>query len=82
MPFQVFDAAGLVTLRCDIHEHMRGIILVLDTPHFVLTDTDGNFRLAGLPSGNYVLKAWLNSKQTLEQPVELKPESVLRADFP
>ena len=28
----LFDEAGLVTLRCDIHEHMRGLILVLDTP--------------------------------------------------
>ena len=28
-PAQVFDKPGLVTLRCDIHEHMRGLILVL-----------------------------------------------------
>jgi len=34
VPSQLFDKAGLITLRCDIHEHMRGIILVLDTPHF------------------------------------------------
>src|SRR5213592_3781227 len=30
VPSVVFDKAGLVTLRCDIHEHMRGLILVLD----------------------------------------------------
>ena len=35
IPSEVFDKAGLVTLRCDIHEHMRGLILVLNTPHFV-----------------------------------------------
>src|SRR5438105_15099996 len=38
VPSQVFDVAGLVTLRCDIHEHMRGLILVLATPHFPVTD--------------------------------------------
>src|SRR5436853_537084 len=39
IPSEVFDKQGLVTLRCDIHEHMRGLILVLSTPYFVMTDT-------------------------------------------
>src|SRR5215467_14409749 len=46
VPAQVFDKPGLVTLRCDIHEHMRGLILVLNTPHFVMTNPDGRFRLS------------------------------------
>jgi plastocyanin len=82
VPFQVFDTAGLVTLRCDIHEHMRGIILVIDTPYFVVTDTEGRYRLDGLPPGRWVLKAWLNSKQTLEHPVELRDGAVTHSDFP
>jgi plastocyanin len=81
IPSQVFDVPGLVTLRCEIHEHMRGVILVLDTPHFVVTDAGGNFRLSGLPAGKYVLKAWLSSKVTREQSVELT-DSTLRVDFP
>src|SRR5207248_2435382 len=32
IPSQVFDKPGLVTIRCDIHEHMRAVVLVLDTP--------------------------------------------------
>ncbi len=82
IPSQVFDVPGLVTLRCEIHEHMRGLILVLDTPHFVVTDANGNFRLTGLPAGKFVLKVWLSSKETLERPVELKSDTVLRANFP
>lgn len=82
VPTQVFDVPGMVTLRCDIHEHMRGIILVLETPHFVITDPAGRFRLGGLPAGRYVLKAWLNSRTTLEKPVVLTEGSVLRVDFP
>ena len=81
IPSQVFDVPGLVTLRCEIHEHMRGVILVLATPYFVVTDPSGNFRLSGLPAGRYVLKAWLSSKTTLEQPVELK-DSLVHVDFP
>jgi plastocyanin len=82
VPSQLFDVPGLVTLRCDVHEHMRGLILVLDTPHFVLTDSDGRFRLSGLPSGHYVLKAWVDSRTTLEHPVDLKSGATLHVDFP
>ncbi len=82
IPSQLFDAPGLVTLRCDIHEHMRALILVVDTPYFALTSTTGEFRLTGLPEGKYVLKAWLDSRTTLERPVELKADGVVRLDFP
>ena len=82
IPSEVFDVAGLVTLRCDIHEHMRGLILVLNTSYFVVTDTQGRFRLNGLPSGHYTLKAWIDSKTTREQPVELKRAATLHVDFP
>ena len=82
IPSEVFDTPGLVTLRCDIHEHMRGLILVLNSPYFVVTDSEGRFRLSGLPSGHYALKAWINSKTTREQPVDLKADTVLHVDFP
>ncbi len=51
IPSVIFDVPGLVTLRCDIHEHMRGLILVLNTPYFVITDESGRFRLSGLAVG-------------------------------
>jgi plastocyanin len=82
IPSKVFDIPGLVTLRCDIHEHMRGLILVLDTPYFVTTSPDGRFRLSGLPSGRYLLKAWIDSKTTREQSVDLKDGATVRVDFP
>jgi len=82
VPSVVFEVPGLVTLRCDIHEHMRALILVLDTPHFVITDPEGNFRLTGLPAGRYMLKAWVDSKTTRELPVELTAQGSLRVEFP
>src|SRR5204862_5782426 len=82
IPSEIFDRAGLVTLRCDIHEHMRGLILVLNTPYFVMTDPEGRFRLGGLPSGHYTLKAWIDSRTTREKPVDLKNGQTLHVDFP
>jgi plastocyanin len=82
IPSVVFDRPGLVTLRCDIHEHMRGLILVLSTPYFAMTDTAGRFRLDKLPSGKYTLKAWIDSRTTREKPVELKDGQTLHVDLP
>jgi plastocyanin len=82
VPSEVFDKAGLVVLRCEIHEHMRGLILVLATPYFVVTDTDGRFRLTGLPPGHYQLKAWLDSESTRSQAVDLTADATAHVDFP
>jgi plastocyanin len=79
---QVFDKAGVVRLSCEIHSHMQGVILVLDTPYFIKTDARGNYRLEGLPSGKFVLKAWISEREVYERPVELGPASKLRIDFP
>src|SRR6267143_1558777 len=82
IPVQVFDKLGLITLRCDIHEHMRGLILVLNTPYFVVTNPDGGFRLSGVPPGRYIVRAWIDSKTTREHPVELKTGDTAHVDFP
>src|SRR5436190_15999806 len=82
IPSVVFDVPGLVTLRCDIHEHMRALILVLDTAYFAMSDSEGRFRLSGLPAGHHTLKAWISSKTTLERPVELSSGSTLRVNLP
>jgi plastocyanin len=81
-PALVFDKTGVVKLFCEIHEHMRGTIVVLDTPFFVKTDPAGRFRLAHLPAGRFTLKAWVNENTTLERPVELPADGLVRVDFP
>ena len=81
-PGQLFDQPGVVRLYCEIHEHMRCTVLVLDTPHFTKTDATGKFRLAQLPAGTYTLTAWLGEKMVREQKVELRDGQTLRVDFP
>ena len=78
----VFDKPGVVTIHCEIHDRMRGTILVLETPHFVKTDTAGKYRLDHLPAGNYALKAWVDGSDVREHAVELKNGATLRVDFP
>jgi plastocyanin len=78
----VFDKPGPVTIHCEIHERMRGTILVLETPYFQKTDTAGRYRLEHLPAGSYVLKAWVAGDDVRQHPVELKTGVTLHVDFP
>ena len=81
-PTLKFEQAGVVRLFCEIHEHMRGTILVLDTPYFTRTDTEGRYRLDGLPPGRFTVKAWLDEDTVRVQTVELRDGPPARADFP
>ena len=78
----VFDKSGVVTVHCEIHDRMRGTILVLETPYFQKTDSAGHYRLEHLPAGHFSLKAWVNEADVREHPVDLKSAATLRIDFP
>ena len=43
-PPLLFEKPGLVVLGCNIHDSMLGYILVVDTPHFALTDAQRRAR--------------------------------------
>jgi plastocyanin len=55
---EVFDEKGLVDLSCEIHEHMRGFIVVVEHPWFAVVKDDGSYRLPKVPAGTYTLVAW------------------------
>lgn len=83
-PVVVFDKPGTVKVGCEIHDHMRAIILVLDTPYFAKTDPDGNFSLV-IPdplSGTFTLKAWVTDRDVREQKIELKDGAKLKVTLP
>lgn len=80
-PAQVFTQPGVIRLNCEIHQHMRATILVLETPYFVRTDTNGVFRLTGLPAGQYTLKAWVEERDVRSQPVTLTDGGTVTVNF-
>ena len=74
--------SNLIRYKQEHYKPDRDLILVLETPYFVLTDTGGRYSLSGLPAGHYILKAWLDSRTTLEHPVDLRGDSTLEVNFP
>jgi plastocyanin len=63
-PEVVFDKVGVVKIACNIHDWMSGIILVLPSPHFAVTDAQGRFVLENMPAGDYTLLAWHELSKT------------------
>lgn len=70
-PIVTFDKAGEVRVFCEVHEHMRAIVLVLDTPYFTTTDEEGRFSLSEVPPGEYTLNLWRLNKPLHSQKVEV-----------
>ncbi len=57
-PPVLFDKVGVVKIGCNIHDWMSGIILVLPTPHFTVTDASGHYVLEDVPEGTHTLVIW------------------------
>ena len=54
-----FDSAGVVVLGCNIHDHMIGYLLIVDTPVFGNADDDGAIQLDGVPDDpEATLRVW------------------------
>jgi plastocyanin len=55
---ETFDAPGVVTLGCNIHDDMLAYVLVVDTPHFAMTGGEGTVSLTDLAAGRYEIRVW------------------------
>jgi plastocyanin len=50
-----FRYRGIVRVYCNIHSTMSAVIAVLDTPWYAVTQAGGDFVIAHVPPGDYVL---------------------------
>jgi plastocyanin len=48
----------LVKFKCDVHPWMFAYVGVTDHPYQAVTDKDGNFKISGLPAGDYTIEAY------------------------
>jgi len=76
-----FDRPGIVRVFCEIHSHMSAFILVFNHPFFVVTDTDGRYRLENVPPGNYSVVAWNEGLASEPKPVGVPEGATSELDF-
>jgi len=53
-----FDREGISYIFCNIHPEMSAVIVVLPSQYFAIPDKQGDFTIAAVPAGRYVLHVW------------------------
>jgi plastocyanin len=75
-----FPQAGIVEVFCEVHEFMRGAIVVTENPYHAVVGPDGRFRIEGVPAGDYVIAFWHPGHEALEQRVSVTAGETARVE--
>ena len=60
-------------MQCGFHAYMMSWALAVDSPYYAITDSQGHFRIEGIPPGTYRLRVWHPSvPKTIEQQVTIQ----------
>jgi plastocyanin len=75
-----FDREGVSYIFCNIHPEMSAIVVVVASPYYAVAAKDGEFSIAGVPPGRYMLHLWTEnslpeSLQALSREVEIDSNS-------
>ena len=76
-----FPRSGVYSQLCNVHPDMLAYVVVLDTPFFAVTDASGQFRIPGVPAGNYHLVVWSEKLDGLERDVKVEAGQPLNLDL-
>jgi plastocyanin len=75
-----FPEPGVVDVYCEVHDVMRGVIIVTENPFYALVGVDGSFRIDGVPAGTYQVSIWSADHQGQEQTVTVTDGETTRVD--
>ena len=77
-----FDRIGPSYLFCNIHPEMTGVVLVVDSGFFGISDKAGRYSIADVPPGRYTVHVWYEnatpeSLKTLQRSVTIEGGSYM-----
>jgi plastocyanin len=64
-----FNDLGVAQTLCNFHTEMLGYVLILPTPYFAPTGSDGSYSIKNIPPGTYTLKVWSENGKASSQSV-------------
>jgi hypothetical protein len=76
-----WEQPEFIAVKCNVHPWMHGYFVVLATPHSAVTDSTGEFSIAGLPPGTYTVTAWHERFGTKSQEVTIGGNETKTANF-
>jgi plastocyanin len=71
-----FSDLGTASLLCNVHPEMSGTLVIVPTPYFAVTDSDGTFEIKNVPPGTYTLKTWSEDGKVTTQSVTVAAGTV------
>ena len=75
-----FPDAGVVEVFCEVHEFMRGAVVVTENPFHAVVAADGGFRITDVPVGEHTIAFWHPDHEPLEQRVVVTPSGTARIE--
>ena len=75
-----FPDAGIVEVFCEVHEFMRGAILVTENPFHAVVAPDDTFRIAGVPPGEYTVRFWHPEYEAVERRMTVTAGATARVE--
>jgi len=71
-----FNDLGAASLLCNVHPEMSGTLVIVASPYFAVTDSDGTFEIKNVPPGTYTLKTWSEDGKVTTQSVTVAAGTV------
>ncbi len=75
-----FDEPGIVSVFCEVHDKMRGVIIVTENPHHAFVGADGSFRIGGVPAGEHRVAFWSADHEPVERTVTVTAGGTARVE--
>ena len=76
-----FARPEVISIRCDLHGWMQAYAVIAKNPYYVISANGGNFRLEGIPAGQYHLKIWSEALGESEQPITVQAGQTTNVNF-
>jgi hypothetical protein len=67
---------------CNIHPHMAGYVVAVDSPYFSAVDQGGAFSLKAVSPGTYIYRAWRPGGPMLSGSLVVQAAAVLDIVWP
>lgn len=75
-----FDQTGVVSVFCEVHEKMRGVIVVTENPYHAVVGEDGSFRIGDIPPGEHRVAFWSADHRPVERTITVRAGETSRID--
>lgn len=76
-----FKNVGSAVMLCNVHPEMEAFVVVLPTPYFAKTGSDGKFKIEGVPAGSYTVQIWHKKLKGQAAPVTVPGEGAVMVNF-